>query len=347
MEIENKICWLLNNLAREAEREFKEKEANKQVFRRIFKKSSSEKALRMIPVLPAKAPDGTMPPVIPPQEVEVELESRPFCEDVNIPRGYMEDQIWNRIRERYPEVDRIDEKGAFDKWWNTAKWRIFSSIPAVKEIYRENLLRNLYKAGNFMESAAASLLLNAFDPSKPGLDGKPLCALDHPIGKTGRTYPNMPPTPVSLPEEALGDVYENLRSTPDDEGRPYGLTPKYLVVSPKYFDKYLDKYLGKYLAMLPQSRWRIEKSRIVGLEIIKWDPLDDMPTAWFVLADHHNLYYFVKQEPCFRDLGLEAFCYIPERRVFYSHVVCEIAVGFTDWRGVYGAKAKEEDILLT
>jgi len=219
---------------------------------------------------------------------------------------------------RYYTIERIEQ--------------ILNNPEVEFPLEREILCKMLFEAYDSIEDIAASIFLTAIDPIFTGPDGKPLCATDHLLLKApGATYPNAPFTTVSLSIEGLTDAYHNLANTPDDFGRVRGLTPKYLLIPPE-----LERR-AKELLYKPRSSSAKNIVNVVAnsVELITWDRLSDAPTSWFVLTDkqQHSLELYIFQEPTIVvDNRIDY-----KTRTLYTEVYTTFAVGFQDWRGVYGS----------
>jgi len=207
--------------------------------------------------------------------------------------------------------------------------------PEVGFLQQGEILRKMLSdADDLIEDVAASVFINAFSATAAGPDGKALCATDHPLRNSvsGATYNNTPFTTTSLSPDALNDAFVNLAETPDESGFIRGLTPKYLLVSPN-----LERRAKEILhsELIPYSAENTTNIFANSLELIVWDRLSYIPNAWFVLTDksQHSLYIFMHTDPTIVVDNQVDY----KTRTLYTEVLTKFAVGFDDWRGVYGA----------
>lgn len=206
--------------------------------------------------------------------------------------------------------------------------------PEVGFVQQGEILRKMLSdADDLIEDIAASVFINAFSATAAGPDGKALCATDHPLylSTTGATYGNTTPATVSLSPDGLSDAYLNLAKTPDNSGFIRGLKPRYLLVPPD-----LERRAKEILhsELVPYSAENTTNIFANSVELIVWDRLTDAPNAWFVLTDksQHSLYLFMHTDPTIVvDNQIDY-----KTRTLHTEVLTKFAVGFDDWRGVYG-----------
>jgi len=198
------------------------------------------------------------------------------------------------------------------------------------EVFR----KMLDDADDMVEDVVAGVFINAFTSTEVGADGKPLCATDHPIllSPTGQTYANTPSTSVSLSPAALNDAFVNMRTLVDNSGAIRGLTPKYLLVPPQLEVRAKEILHSEAVPYSAENTVNVFQN---SLDIIVWDRLTFLPTAWFLLTDkaHHSLNLFTHTPPSIvvsKDIDYKT-------RTLYTEVLTRFAYGFDDWRGVYGA----------
>jgi len=171
---------------------------------------------------------------------------------------------------------------------------------------------------------------NAFTTAKyAGRDGKALIATDHPVVGTGGTASNRPNVDVDLSQAALEAAWGNFQTQIDDRGMPIDLTPQVLLVHP---------------TQVLFARRLLESTQYPGgnnndinpiqgmLRIVPSVYLTDLD-AWYILAapSEIDVRFYWRKRPDTRtwdDNDADAtFHKIKQRH----------AVGFGDWRGVYGS----------
>lgn len=165
-----------------------------------------------------------------------------------------------------------------------------------------------------------------------GGDGKALFATDHPL-KSGGTQSNY--TTADLDEDALEAAIVSMRATKDNKGELQLIQPDVLLVPPS---------LEKEARILLESQQRTGTANNDinpykgALKIVVWDFLGaaagGSDTAWFLLdTSQHQVNWFNRE-----DTGVEGPEYDFDTKDAKWSVLARWAVGFSDWRGVYGSK---------
>jgi len=176
-----------------------------------------------------------------------------------------------------------------------------------------------------------SIPLNyAFDAGYLGVDGKSLCATDHPLSKVpGATVANKPSSAVDFDPTSLQSALETWETWVNDNNLPLLIKPKYVVSGPKQRD-IITKTLGSLQMPFTGDNeinavreWELDKM------ILHYLTDDD---AWYILsrpADHF-MKWFWRVRPVFR--GYDD----PDTGNARYLVRFRTSVGFTHWWGTYG-----------
>jgi len=136
-----------------------------------------------------------------------------------------------------------------------------------------NLAQSVYYTTQYY---AALVFNNAFNSSYPGPDGKPLCAVNHPLapGSTG-TWSNA--GSYDLTADNVETVRNLMKFWTDDKGNLLAVNPDTLIVPPALRKTALviaDSVKEPFTAENNVNIWK------GSLNVIEWDFLTD-PTAWF------------------------------------------------------------------
>lgn len=172
---------------------------------------------------------------------------------------------------------------------------------------------------------------NAFTSARyVGRDGKPLCATDHPIVGTGGVGANRPAVDVDISQAALEAAWANFQLQVDDRGIPIESAPSRLLINPSQF------LFAQQLLNSPG----ISAAAHAGImnPIQGWvtpfgDPYLIDQDAWFLTAapseiDVLFLWRKLPDTKTWDDDDADGTIHKIKQR----H-----AVGFRDWRGVYGS----------
>jgi hypothetical protein len=179
------------------------------------------------------------------------------------------------------------------------------------------------------EVQAFSVLNNAFSTSYLGLDGKKLCASDHPRLDGGGTQSNLSSADFSLTElQTAIEAYENLT---DDRGFKVDVTPKYLVHGPSLIWE-VNKVLGsEYQPDSADNNINVVRSKYNIVPMLVHYLTDS--DSWYLLADkgNHDMKMWNRVSDQFKndDDPLTGDALFTARH--------RLSVGFGDWRGVYGS----------
>jgi phage major head subunit gpT-like protein len=179
------------------------------------------------------------------------------------------------------------------------------------------------------DTLGAAVLNNAFSGSYLGMDGKALCALDHPQKKAGGTVANKPATAVDFDPTSLQSALETWEGWTDDNALPMLMKPKWVVSGPLQ-RRIITQTLGSDLEPFTSDN---EKNGVKEWELQKMilHYLTD-PDAWFLLSQkaEHYLNWFWRIKPKFR--GYDDPNTGNARYLVRWRSTC----GFTHWHGVYG-----------
>lgn len=183
----------------------------------------------------------------------------------------------------------------------------------------------------YKDTAAASILNDAFldtaSDFMSGMDGKVLCATDHPLAGGG-TYANTI-TAADLSVTSLEEALYTMRLTVGDRNELIDLQPKYLVIPPQ-FERVAYELLKS--SGRPDTTNRADNwLNTQGLQVIVWNRLSDADT-WFLLSEksRHNLIFYNRMEletDSDRDFNTKDHVY---------SVITRFSIGWADWRGVFG-----------
>jgi len=181
-----------------------------------------------------------------------------------------------------------------------------------------------------VDTLGAAPLNNAFSGSYLGVDGKMLCATDHPQKKAGGTQANRPTVDCDFDPLALQDATETIELWKDDNNLPLLMLPKWVVSSPRQ-----RKIIGVTLGSEKEPGTAdndINAIREWELQRLILHYLTD-EDAWFVLSrqQEHYMKWFWRIRPVFRNFD------DPETGNAKYQVRFRASCGFTHWWGVYGS----------
>lgn len=209
------------------------------------------------------------------------------------------------------------------------------------ELYEDdlyNIIRRMpaalaRSAHQTIEVVSWNVFNNAFDSGYTGIDGKELCATDHPniaqLAGSG-PYANKPSTDVDLSITALQAAVENLEETTDDRDLNIMIKPRLLIVAPE------NKWMAREL-LQSEKKPHTADNEINALldEELKYMVCHYFSDtdAWFLVSgkEDHYLTFLWREKLVFDndddfdtgDAKFKAFMrFIPD---------------FTSWRGVYGS----------
>lgn len=153
------------------------------------------------------------------------------------------------------------------------------------------LARSVKQSRNIVGAAP---LNNAFNAAFPGLDGKSLCATDHPLSGVA-TFSNKL-TSVLSPSalKAMLTIFDNMV---DDKGFPIVLGAKWLVVPTAL------RWVGIEILGSPQVPYKTDNEINVMHNQLQQMTLHYLTstTAWFVLAQKadHSIEFYDREKPSF------------------------------------------------
>jgi len=176
----------------------------------------------------------------------------------------------------------------------------------------------------------ASVLNNAFSGTYAGVDGKALCAIDHPQKKAGGIVANKPTNDCDFDPTALADATQAMEEWKNDEDLPLMIKPKWVISGPAQ-RKIIVQTLGSEKEPFVADN-EINAIREWELQKMILHYLDD-EDAWWVTSpkQNHFMKMFWRIRPVFRnfddnDTGNAKFV-----------VRFRLSTGFTHWWGVYGS----------
>jgi len=147
-----------------------------------------------------------------------------------------------------------------------------------------------------LETHAAQIFDRSQNASYTGADGKVLCATDHPLyGSSSTTsFSNRPATNVDLSVSAIEQAIAAMRSTPNDQGIPMGLVPKYLLVAPSNWATVVQ------LLQNPEKSGTANRDtnavKTIGLVPVIWEYITDTD-SWYLLTEKnmHQLMMIIRE----------------------------------------------------
>jgi phage major head subunit gpT-like protein len=179
-----------------------------------------------------------------------------------------------------------------------------------------------------IEYNCASIFDLAFSTSRLGADGKPLCAVDHPLAASTATAANKPSTDIALSPAGLKQLRLLIKIVPDDRNLPFPIKPAILLIPPALRDV-ADEILHSQAA--PYTAENQPNVLQNAFEIVEWYALTSQ-TAWFILAaksDHRIK--LIERQPLYTDSD-----YSKRFEMYYYYAGFRHDYGWSDWRGVVG-----------
>lgn len=212
-----------------------------------------------------------------------------------------------------------------------------------REMYNDDLYGIMKKmSGQLSESARqtielefATLIDNAFSGAPgtihQGVDGKALCARDHPL-LVGGTYANEPAVQTDLGIGALRAALERMERTVSERGLPQMLRGVKVLVSPT-FQWVAKEMLSPGTEKAPYSNEnQVNAFRDLNLSYMVYHhSVDDDLWLLFAPKSQHDVKFFWRQKILFEngdDFDTKDAKFSGFMRFSY---------GFTDWRGVDGS----------
>lgn len=181
-----------------------------------------------------------------------------------------------------------------------------------------------------LDTLGANCLNNSFNAGYVGVDGKALCATDHPQKKAGGVVANKPAVSVDFDPTALADALETWETWTNDNDLPLLMKPKFVVSGPGQ-RRIIGQTLGSEKEPFTADN-EINAVREWELQRMILHYLDD-PDAWWVLSrqQDHFLKWFWRVRPRFRNYDDPS----TGNARFLTRFRC--SSGFTHWWGVYGS----------
>jgi hypothetical protein len=189
-------------------------------------------------------------------------------------------------------------------------------------------------AVDLQEVTAAYLLNNAFGTTAAdgftatGFDSLQLCSTAHTRLDGGATQRNRPSTDVDLSPTAVQNMLIDFHNYKDDRGRPSLIRPKVLIISPE--DQFTAKEIleSEYKPGTANNDINALKGEGLSFTLSHYKTDTD---AWFAIGDMHDLNFIWETRP---RTGMEEDF---DTEVIKHKVVEGFAVGFGEWRGVWGS----------
>ncbi|MCD6448890.1 MAG: Mu-like prophage major head subunit gpT family protein [Thermotogaceae bacterium] len=214
-------------------------------------------------------------------------------------------------------------------------------VRITKEAFDDDKSGHLRKIPAMLASSARATLetycAQIFDRSQNssylGADGKVLCATDHPLyGSSSTTsFSNRPTNNVDLSVSALEAAIAAMRTTPNDQGIPTALRPKYLLVHPSNWATVIQ--LLKNPEKAGTANRDINAIKEVGLVPIIWDYLTDTD-QWYILTEkqYHQLMAIMREK-----INTKSYEAPDNTDDAIYRVRFRFAVGWVSPLGVYGS----------
>lgn len=210
-----------------------------------------------------------------------------------------------------------------------------------RELYDDEQYRQINKmpaalarAGRaFVEKEAAKTFIKAFETTAKIYDGKPLCAVDHPlVDNSSKKGKNL--IEGSLTDANLKLALKMMRETVDEAGNLITMNPTRLIVPPAL------EFVAKEIvnSTLKSGTNNNDINSIKGaLEVCVYDFIGaangGSDTAWFIQdANMHELNFFWRVKPEFKQM--EDFDTFVSKYRGYMR----FSYGVSDWRGIIGSK---------
>jgi hypothetical protein len=208
----------------------------------------------------------------------------------------------------------------------------------TEELFEDDQYDVIQKAAGMLSIAVkqtcdtlgAAVLNNAFSGSYLGVDGKALCATDHPQSKAGGTNANKPSVDCDFDPASLQAATETFETWTDANGNPMLYTPKYVISGPLQRD-IIVKTLGSQQMPFTTDN-EINAIKELELQMMILHYLSDTD-AWFVTSvpAQHFMKWFWRKKPVFRNFD------DPSTGNARFLTRFRMSCGFTSWQGVYGS----------
>ena len=177
------------------------------------------------------------------------------------------------------------------------------------------------------EIEAARIINDGFTVA--GYDGVPLFSNAHPLAGSTATVSNIAPlAEVAMTNDNMEKAITAMITTQVDEtGYLLQVRPDTLVVSP---DLWMTAQRIFYSTQVAGNNWN-DKNVLGNMKIVRMDYLDN--GIWFLKdSSYENLVFYWRERAKF---GYERI----QKTMDYSfYGYARFGVGYTDWRGLYGAK---------
>ena len=208
----------------------------------------------------------------------------------------------------------------------------------TEELYADDLYGIIKKmpsslarsAKQTTEVEAWSVLNNAFNAAKTGLDGVALCSTTHPnIKLVGGPYSNRLATDADLSVTSLQAAIEQMENTTDDRDMNIMLKPKRLIITPS--NKWMARELLNSEKKPHTADNEINALMDEDLQYFVGHYLTDSD-AWFLVtdkADHHLNFFWRKR------VGFDNSDDFDSGDAKFKATM-RFSVGFSGWRGIIG-----------
>ena len=183
------------------------------------------------------------------------------------------------------------------------------------------------------ETIFASVINNGFNASFTGADGKSLFAIDHPLaGMAGGTSQNRFSGAIGLSQTSLKEAVTQLKRTKASDDIFSPVTGPFTLLVPDQLEHRANEIVGTPTTAYSTDN-TINVVNRMNMKVMPWSYLTD-ETNWFLLGpkDQTMLRYYerwpIRQDT--ENITIKQ-CMI--------HIIYErYAVGWSDWRGTWGAE---------
>lgn len=208
----------------------------------------------------------------------------------------------------------------------------------MHELYGQvdKLERALIKSAvDGQEVSAARLLNNAFSTtstdeySATGFDGLQLCSTSHTRLDGGATQKNRPSTDADISVTAIQNMLIDFHNLKDDRGRPAMIRPRKIIISPEDIFTAREVLQSEYKPGTANNEINALKEEGLTFMVSHYKTDND---AWFAIGDQHDLNFIWDIQP---RPGMQEDW---DAEVIKRKVVQGYAVGFGEWRGIWGTQ---------
>ena len=180
-------------------------------------------------------------------------------------------------------------------------------------------------AVHLLETNTANHFNRAFNASYTGMDGKELCATDHPLSGTGGTEQNELSTPADLAYSSWEQFEIDMAATTDEMGQLSPYYPEMLLI-PTALRVTANQIFGSAVV---SSEMQYNVYQNAGVQIVVWPFLTDSD-AFFALDRRHMMKLFWRWPVAFR--RWPDYATMAEKYAGFMRYIS----GWFSWRGVFG-----------